>query len=431
MPRTIIALALVCALASRSDAQDPAAKAAAKKAMSEAQVATQADHKKMMELLKIDKLRQGANGSNREAPNAANYDESKANPYPKLPDPLVLKDGGPVTTPEGWWGRRRPEIVEDFDREIYGRAPGETPRVRWEVTATTEEKVGDVPVVVKKLVGHVDNSSYPEVTVDIQLTLTTPSDAPGPVPVMMEFGFGAFGPRPGGAAKAAVSAKAAPPAGPTWQQQVLARGWGYAILVPSQHPGRQRRGADSRGIIGLCNKGQDRKADDWGSLRAWAWGAGSGTRLLRDRQGRQRSARSGSRGIRATARQRSSRWPTTRASRSLTSVPPVRGGPSSTAGTGARSSRTSPRRASTTGWPGNFLKYAGPQNWNDLPVDSHELVALCAPRPGLHRGGSDQWRRLVPTRRGCSWPPPAPGRCTSCLARTTSGPPSSPRSRPP
>ena len=147
----------------------------------------------MMEALKIDKLRPGANGNNRDATNAANYDESKVNTF-TLPDPLVCKDGTKVTTPELWWNKRRPEIVEDFDREVYGRVPRDVPKVTWEVAETKEEKVGDVAVVTKRLVGHVDNTSYPQIKVDIQLTLTTPADAKGPVPVMMEFGFGGFGP---------------------------------------------------------------------------------------------------------------------------------------------------------------------------------------------------------------------------------------------
>ena len=148
----------------------------------------------MMDLLHISSLRQGRNGSNPQAPNYANYEESKANPYPDLPDPLTLKNGKKVETAKDWWSKRRPEIVEDFDREVYGRVPKNTPKVNWEVTKTSKERNGDVAIVVKKLLGHVDNSSYPAVKVDIQLNLTTPSNANGPVPVIMEFGFGGFGP---------------------------------------------------------------------------------------------------------------------------------------------------------------------------------------------------------------------------------------------
>ncbi len=155
----------------------------------------------MMDLLHITSLRNGANGSNKQAPNYANYDESKANPYPTLPDPLVMKNGKKVTTAKMWWDQRRPEIVEDFDREIYGRMPKVTPRVKWEVIKTTNETNGDVPVVTKQLVGHVDNSSYPQITVDIQLSLSTPANATGPVPVIMEFGF--VGPARGGRARRA------------------------------------------------------------------------------------------------------------------------------------------------------------------------------------------------------------------------------------
>jgi hypothetical protein len=128
--------------------------------LSPAQVAAQADRQKMMDLLHIDSLRQGANGNNPQAPNAANYDEAKANPYPNLPDPLLLNSGKKVTSAKIWWNQRRPEIVELFDREIYGRVPKNVPKVKWEVASTKNEMNGDLPVITRELIGHVDNSWY-------------------------------------------------------------------------------------------------------------------------------------------------------------------------------------------------------------------------------------------------------------------------------
>src|SRR5438105_2005031 len=132
------------------------------------------DHQRLMALLHISELRRGPDGDPK-SPNAANVDESKVPPY-SLPDPLVLKNGKKVTTAEQWWKQGRPEIVEDFDREIYGRMPAKTPAVRWEVLSTINEKSGEVAVVTKKLVGRVNNSSYPPIAVDIQLTLTVPAN---------------------------------------------------------------------------------------------------------------------------------------------------------------------------------------------------------------------------------------------------------------
>ena len=295
MPRIVLAATLLFALTASTPAQD--AKPAGPAPL---ELTAQQDHKLMMEALKIESLRRGADGMNRNAPNAANYDESKANPYPDLPDPLVLKNGDKVVSAELWWNKRRPEIVEDFDREVYGRVPKDVPKVTWEVTSTTEEKVGGIAAITRKLVGHVDNAICPLIKVDIQLTLTTPADAKGPVPVMMEFGFGGFGPRPGAPGKTATNKagdasktkampKGGPPGGfgggrPSWQQQVLSKGWGYAIIVPNSIQADNGAGL-TKGIIGLCNKGQARKPEDWGALRAWAWGASRALDYFENRQG--------------------------------------------------------------------------------------------------------------------------------------------------
>src|SRR5215831_12760485 len=186
------------------------------------QAATEKDHQRVMDMLGIKQLRPGASG-NANGTNPANYDESKADIYPNLPDPLVMKNGEKVTTPEMWWTKRRPEIAEDLDREILGRAPATTPKVTWEVVSTTHEMNGKFPVITKKLLGHVDNSSYPAIKVDIDLTVTTPADAPGPVPLMIEFAF-VF--PPGFRPPAPPANAPTPPPGPNWQQQLLAKGWG-------------------------------------------------------------------------------------------------------------------------------------------------------------------------------------------------------------
>src|SRR5215210_6500726 len=135
--------------------------------------ATEVDYQTMLDQLQISSTRPGPSG-NPQAPNAANSDEAEASPYTSLPDPLVRKNGKKVTTAKMWWSQRRPEIVEDFDREIYGRVPTNTPKVNWEVTSTTDTIIGSTKAIIKNLLGHVDNSSYPSIKVGIQLTLTTP-----------------------------------------------------------------------------------------------------------------------------------------------------------------------------------------------------------------------------------------------------------------
>src|SRR5258708_38251323 len=88
--------------------------------MQERQRLTQEDHQRLMDLLHMSTIRRGRDGNNKEPPFYANYDASKANPFPKLPDPLVLKNGNPVKKAAHWWKLRRPELVERAHREVYG-----------------------------------------------------------------------------------------------------------------------------------------------------------------------------------------------------------------------------------------------------------------------------------------------------------------------
>jgi peptidoglycan/xylan/chitin deacetylase (PgdA/CDA1 family) len=342
------------------------------------------DHRRTMDLLKIKTLRQGADGNNPQAPNAANYDESKANSYPNLPDPLVLNDGKKVTSAKTWWTWRRPEIVEDFDREIYGRVPKNVPSVHWEIISSSREMNGDVPVTTKKLVGHVDNLSDPQITVNIQLTLSTPASATGAVPVIMELSLSPD-------AMAALAKRfldARPAAGPTWQQQVLAKGWGYAEYVPTSVQPDNGAGL-TEGIVGLVNKGQPRSLADWGALRAWAWGA---SRVL-DYFETDKSVDAKHVGIEGHSRYGKA---------SLVAMAYDERfaiGYISSSGMGGAAlyrrhfGELLENVAATNEYywmAGNFLKYAGPLTPNDLPVDSHELIAICAPRPVLISAGTNQ-----------------------------------------
>jgi hypothetical protein len=372
-PRTFLVLLLCSAAASSATTANTQTAGAPSPPV---ELTAEEDHRRMMQLLGIESIRQGPSGRP-DAPNPANRDESKANPYPDLPDPLVFKDGSQVTAAQQW-GRRRLEILEDFDREVYGRVPRETPGVSWEVSSTATGDEGGVPVVTKQLVGHVDNSSYPLVTVDIQLTLTTPADAAGPVPVIMEFSFG----RP---------PRVPPPGvpvdrGPTWQQQVLAKGWGYAILVPASIQADNGAGL-TRGIIGLVNKGQPRRPDDWGALRAWAWGA---SRAL-DYFETDKDVDATQVGIEGLSRYGKAAI--------VTMAYDPRFAIAFVASSGAGGAKLHRRHfgeqvenvagSGEYHWmAGNYIKYAGPLTPNDLPVDSHQLVALCAPRPVFISAGS-------------------------------------------
>jgi len=342
------------------------------------QLTAEQDHQRLMDLLNIKELRPWVNGLDPNATNLPNYDESKANPYPNLPDPLVLKDGRRVTTPEMWWKERRPEIIEDFDREIYGRVPENIPPVNWVVTAIEPQTVGGISVITKYLVGHVDNSSYPLVNVDIQLTLSTPANATQPVPVIMELSFG------NGIPYESTTYQTEP----IWQEQVLAKGWGYAILIPTSIQADNGEGL-TQGIIGLCNKGQPRKVDDWGALRAWAWGASRALDYFKNDQSVD-AKRVGIEGL--------SRYGKAAIVAMAYDERFAIGFIGSSGEGGLKLHRRNfgeiVENLAGSGeyhWmAGNFLKYAGPLTWDDLPVDAHELLALCAPRPVFISVGSEQ-----------------------------------------
>src|SRR5262245_55669297 len=352
------------------------------------------DHQHMMAQLGITALRPGPSG-NEAAPNHANYDEARANPFPRLPDVLTLKNGQRVATPDQWWRARRPEIVEDFQREVYGRVPTETPPIAWTVVDRTETTVANRPVSWRRVVGHADNASHPEIAVDIQLLVVTPANVNARVPVMMMF-RGRGLPQVGGDSGRSSSSGG----DPSPAEQLIADGWGYAAIDTASIQADNGAGL-TKGIIGLVNKGRPRTPGDWGALRAWAWGASRALDYLETdpqidarKVGIEGVSRYGKAALVAMAFD--------------TRFAVVLVGSSGEGGAKLHRRNWGEAVENLTGvgeyhWmAGNFLKYGaeasrfGSRNAGDLPVDAHELIALCAPRPtfisyGVPEKGDARW----------------------------------------
>lgn len=391
-------------------------------------------HQYMMRQLGIRALRPGPSGFPGQ-PNPANYDEAKANPYPNLPNALTLNDGQKVTTAQQWWKMRRPQIVHDFEQYVYGEVPKNVPKVTWSVVAKEKEMVGFHPVIATELNGHVDNSSYPLINVNLRMTLALPTDVKGPVPVLIMFGPSRF-PNPvqpspvdlariNTALKALIvkqdpSLKQVIAQHPAWnpvrsvpfqfphlnadgglprQWELIAAGWGFATLDPQSAQPDNAAGL-TRGIIGLVNKGQPRKPDQWGALRAWAWAASRALDYLQMVPGVDAKHV----GIEGVSRYGKAALVTMAFDPRFAMV---------LVGSSGKGGATPFRRnfgesvTNLTGgeyyWmAGNFMKYGaskatfGSMNPGDIPVDSNELIALCAPRLtfisyGIPSKGDAKW----------------------------------------
>jgi len=373
---TALAVPAICAAQTPTQAQ---AAPSADPERDRIAVESAAERAREMQLLGIAALTPTVSARDPSKPDFANFDETRANPFPDLPDPLTSNTGVKLTK-AAQWPARRAEIAELFDREVYGRAPANVPMVTWRVAETVEETIGTTAVVTRKLVGHVDNAAAPGIKVDILMNVSTPASARGKrVPVVMSFGSVNPRPRPPGA-------PALPP-GPDYREQLLAKNWGFATLDTNSVQADNAAGL-TQGIIGLVNKGQPRSLEDWGVLRAWAWGASRGLDYLatdKDVDARKIAIFGHSRGGKAAlvALAYDQRFAT--------------GFISSSGAGGAALYRRNfgegiPNLAAVNEFhwfAGNFLKFAAQgHDAREMSVDSHELIAMVAPRPLFVGGGA-------------------------------------------
>ena len=343
-----------------------------------------------LKLLGISAMQPGATAYDIGKPGNANFDEARANPYPKLPAVLTMNDGQRVKT-AAQWKQRSAEIKAMFDENVYGRYPAHIPAVTWKVDSVETMSVQGIPAMVKHITGHVDNSGYPAISVDIHADVVTPASTRGTkVPVII--GGGSIRPRPVFARPPAAPGQgvhklSAPSDVPDSAKLLLAQGWGFVGRNSNEVQADNGAGLD-QGIIGLVNKGQPRKLDDWGVLRAWAWGD---SRLLDylqtdpDVDGKKVGVMGHSRGGKAAL---------------VTMVDDPRfaiGYISSSGAGGADLYRRNygETMGNITGvsefhwFAGNFLKYAAVgHSANEMPVDSDEFIALVAPRALFIGGGA-------------------------------------------
>lgn len=338
------------------------------------------EHELMREAIGIDVPNRPGKSGNPSSPSAANRDESKVIPY-TLPDPLLMHDGTRISTAEEWWTKRRPEIEEDFKSEMYGRIPENVPPVTWKVLSVKDTVIGKQEIVEKLLLGVVDNSSFPELSVEIQLQVATPRDASKAVPVVLS--YGRLGNRNPVEPLSLGSANE-----PTYKEQLIMRGWGYATIVPSSIQADNSAGF-RQGIIGLVNKGQPRKPDDWGTIMAWTWGCSRAIDYFEtdpDVDESRLAIEGLSRYGKATA--------VTMAFEPRFSI-----GFIGSAGSGGtkilrrlygQEIENLANSYESHWFCGNIIKYGSSLTVNDLPVDGHSLAALSAPRPIFISSGSPQ-----------------------------------------
>jgi hypothetical protein len=306
----------------------------------------------------------------------SNYSEEKVPPY-DLPDPLLLTNGRRVTTADEWFKQRRPEILQIYQTQVYGRVPDNAPRVTWEVTesgGSYRDGLGSI----KRLAGRM-GSGPDERTMN--LTLYSPAQMNGPTPLLLALSFN-FG-----------GARGSPPKkkAPVFDSigEVLTRGWSYAALsytdIQPDRPGQWQQG-----VIGLTlNEGQTQPAPgEWGTISAWAWGLSRAIDYVETDNSinPKQIAITGASRLGKTAL-----WAAAQDERvaAVFSVVPGEMGASLIRRDWGE---TLDDMAQNFGYQfaGNLQKYVG--RWNDLPVDQHLLIALCAPRPVYVNGGlSDQW----------------------------------------
>jgi hypothetical protein len=302
----------------------------------------------------------------------SNYDESKAGGY-TLPDPLMLLNGRPVRDAGTWIRLRRPEILKLYETEVFGRVPDSAPKMRFEVSRVVTNALAG-RAIRKNITARI--GSQPDAP-EVKLVLYLPAKVAAPVPVLLQMLF------------------RDPPEQPTWNDEtgpvtnLLAHGYAYAAFRYTQIEGDSRSNNVSLVRRLALAQGQAQPGPgEWGTITAWAWGASQMLNYLETdpavdakRVGLIGHSRLGKTALWAGARD-------PRFALVFASCSGEMGASLSRRDFGESLDDVI---ASFPRWfVAGFEKYSA--RWNDVPVDSHMIIALQAPRPVFITGGTeDLW----------------------------------------
>jgi hypothetical protein len=294
-----------------------------------------------------------------------------------------MNDGSFITTKELWWKQRRPEIMKDVKEQVWGVVPPDSilPPVSWTVTSADGGEPGN-EYIEKTITGNIGISRYPEVRnrPEIKAVLRVPAKAAEKVPVMIVIGFGKWTPID------------------TYWKYCSVSGWGVCVFNAADLQPDNGAGLTSY-LIGLVNKGNWRKPEDWGSLGAWAWGI---SRLI-DYFETDINVDAAKIGVSGHSRYGKAVLVAMAYEPRLAIAFPSCGGALGT----SMNRRHWGQDLENSGWDreyhwaaGNFFKWMGelnegeylPRKIENCPVDAHSLLSLCAPRPVFLNGGTeDSW----------------------------------------
>lgn len=223
-------------------------------------------------------------------PAGINYDESKVPAY-RLPDPLVTNAGAPVRDAAQWRSQRRPELLELFSREVYGRTPvGRPPGMHWAVTSVDRAALGGKAVRKEITLWFTDRQDGPKAHV---LVYQPPGEPGRHAPWPAFLGYNYYG-------NSCVNADPGITPSTAWMrtnaefgivgnratertrgvhasrwnvETVVARGYATATLYYGDLCEDRNEGLD-HGVAALLGTGgvNSRAPDAWGAIGIWAWG---------------------------------------------------------------------------------------------------------------------------------------------------------------